>query len=524
MDDIKKATYFLDFSDCLGGSNKVLLTQAYIMKQRGYHVKMVIPAREGEAPVDDCNEVWKKYDLETMYANYTISACMENIDILNVLKDYRDIVGLLKADKPDIIHSAQLNIAVELAARELGIPHLMNIYPADRESFDLNWMEIYPQYHSADSILLSERWGKGLCIPSRCIRIAYEADQSVRNYMTEKRDEQPIIILSIGVFCEHKNQLAMIKFALQCKRNGKNVELIFLGVYNNTYGKKCRDFVDQHGMWDYVRFEGFVLNIEDYFREADLFILASTVESYPGVIVESMANKVPIISTPVAGVPELLTDGKNAFLTEGYEASYLYEAFLKFLAYRKSGQIGQIVKNAYDTYLQNHTYEAVGNQLEDYYQWIVQDYNSRRLPHLTADEVKQKIQAFLMKKEIGDITPIMRVRIWFLYHVFSKIEQKRNRKILIWGAGFWGGQVLEWIQMLGEQTSLVGFIDMSKEGVYFGYPIFQNKDEILEECGTVFIAMENPKAIAEVMEYLEMHGKMRNQDYFLACNSPLIRI
>ena len=145
MDDIKKATYFLDFSDCLGGSNKVLLTQAYIMKQRGYHVKMVIPAREGEAPVDDCNEVWKKYDLETMYANYTISACMENIDILNVLKDYRDIVGLLKADKPDIIHSAQLNIAVELAARELGIPHLMNIYPADRESFDLNWMEIYPQ-------------------------------------------------------------------------------------------------------------------------------------------------------------------------------------------------------------------------------------------------------------------------------------------------------------------------------------------------------------------------------------------
>lgn len=143
---------------------------------------------------------------------------------------------------------------------------------------------------------------------------------------------------------------------------------------------------------------------------------------------------------------------------------------------------------------------------------------------MTADEVKQKFQAFLMKKEIGEITPIMRSRIWFLYHVFSKIEQKKNKKIVIWGAGFWGGQVLEWIQMLGEQTRLVGFIDMSKEGMYFGYPIFQNKDEILEECGTVFIAMENPKAIAEVMEYLEMYGKMRNQDYFLACNSPLIRI
>ena len=256
----KKIVYFLDFSDNIGGSSKVLLTQAYIMSQRGYQVKMVLPIQEGKEPLKECIEICRSYELVLAYAHYMPDVCMENIDILNALKDYRDIVGLLKADKPDIIHSAQLNIAVELAARELGIPHLMNIYPADRESFDLDWMEIFPQYHSADSILFSERWGKGLCIPSRCIRIAYEADQSVRNYMTEKRDEQPIIILSIGVFCEHKNQLAMIKFALQCKRNGKNVELIFLGVYNNTYGKKCRDFVDQHGMWDYV--SGFI-----YFSE-----------------------------------------------------------------------------------------------------------------------------------------------------------------------------------------------------------------------------------------------------------------
>lgn len=523
MGDIKKIVYFLDFLDCLGGSNKVLLTQAYIMKKKGYHVKMVIPACEGEAPVDECCATWEKYGLEVLYAKYTISACMENINILDALRDYKDIVRLLKEDKPDLIHSAQLNIAVELASRELRIPHLMNIYPADAEEFNLDWTRIYPSYHSADSILFSERWGKGLRIPSRCIRVAYEVDNNQGKRLTEKANVETVI-LSIGVFCEHKNQLEMIKFALQCKKNGNNIRIIFLGVNSNSYGKRCREFVDLHGMWDYIRFEGFVLNIEDYFKEADLFILSSTVESYPGVIVESMANKVPIISTPVAGVPELLIDGKNGFLAGGYKADHIYEAFLRYLTYKQNDQIIQIVKNAYGTYLKNHTYEAVGNQLEDYYKWIVQDYNRKEFSDLAADEVEKKLRTFMKERKIDKVTPIMRNQIWFIYHVLLNRQQKDNKRIAIWGAGFWGGQVLEWIHVLGEQSWLVGFIDIYKTGTYLGYPIIQNMDKILDECGTIFVALENPKAISDVMQYLEKQGKVRNQDYFLTCNSPLLRI
>lgn len=521
MGDIKKIMYFLDFAYFVGGSNKVLLTQAYIMKQRGYHVKVVKPIQEDYA--EECNEICRKYDLDILSARYTISTCMENIDILEALRDYKDIVEFLEMNRPDFIHSAQLNISVELAARELAIPHLMNIYQVDWETFNLNWTEVYPQYHSADSFFVSERWEKGLRIPSRCIRVAYEEKGTIRNHIN-KKEQETITILSIGVLCERKNQLELIKFALRCKQNDKSIKVVFLGDYDNIYGKKCIEFVSENRLGNSVVFAGFVSNIEDYFEKGDLLIVASTVESYPGVIVESMANRVPIISTPVAGVPELLINGKTGFLTEGYEEYHIYEAFLRYLDFRKKNQVVQIVENAYSTYLKSHTYEAVGTQLEDYYKWIVQDYNSKHLSYLLADEIEQKFRAFYMQKSIGEITSIMSSRIWFIYHMLIKIQHKDNKRIIIWGAGFWGGQVLEWIQTLGEQTSLVGFIDISKQGTYCGYPIFQNKEEILDECGSIVVALENQKAILEVMEYLEMHGKVRNQDFFLACNSPLIRI
>lgn len=517
----KKLVYFLDFADGVGGSSKVLLTQAYIMRQRGHQVKMVLPVQEYKMPVKECIEICKRYELELGYARYTSYTCMENIDILRSIEDCEDIVRLLESNKPDLVHSAQLNIAVELATRNLRIPHLMNIYPVDCETFNLNWLKVYPQYHSADSRLFSERWGKGFGITSRCIRVAYEGGERREKRIRTKRDTI-ITILSIGVFCEHKNQLEIIKFVLQCKQNLRAVQLICLGDYNNNYGRKCREFVVKHRLEEYIKFEGFALNIEDYFSRADLFVLASIVESYPGVIVESMANEVPVISTPVAGVPELLVDGENGLLTEGYGAENIYEAFLRYLALAEKSQVKQIVKNARCTYLENHTFATVGDQLDDYYQWIVHDYKNKNISYLTVDEVSQEFQKALADVKQEEISSEMRSLIWFLYHAFLKIGQKDNQKIVIWGAGFWGSIVLEWIRVWGKGTEFIGFIDTKKYGTYLDYPIIQK--EAVEECGTIFVAMEDTKAIRDVVSYLEIQGKVRNQDFFLSCNSPVMKI
>jgi glycosyltransferase involved in cell wall biosynthesis len=105
------------------------------------------------------------------------------------------------------------------------------------------------------------------------------------------------------------------------------VHITLLGANKNTYTDMCKEYVESHGLSNEVTFEGFDLDVEKYLGKSDLMIHASTCRSYPVVIIEAMGNRVPVIATPVAGVPELLEDCVNGFLAKGYYADDLYEAF-----------------------------------------------------------------------------------------------------------------------------------------------------------------------------------------------------
>lgn len=509
--------YFLDLPFNIGGSNKVLMTQAFIMKQKGFQVKVVIPNDEKGQYDTEYDVLCEAYGLDTTTERYQISTCIEAIDILTVFQDYEGVLQLIRSYKPDLIHSTQLNIAVELAARKLRIPHLMNIYQVEKQSFSLDWLEICPQYHSADSRLMSERWKRGLGIPSRCIRVAYEPKEyTLRS--NERTDKTWLHIVSIGVVYENKNQLEIIKFISKCKESGYNVKLTILGDCRNTYADICKMFVKENGLSDSVMFAGFVSRVEDYLCEADLFVLASKVESYPGVIVESMANRIPIISTPVAGIPELLKDGENGFLTDGYEAKDIFQAFLRYVEFSKTKKIAKLVENAYNTYLVNHTYATVGEQLKKYYQWIIRDYSSKKNPSLTYKDVESKINVFIDEKKIDRSNQFCMRNIWFLYHIYPILE---NKRIMIWGAGFWGAIALEWLEPLQEKIEFAGFIDSNKKGEYLGYPIAPNKSDVILESEVILVAVADSKAMLEIMSCLEKHSKEKNKDYFLLYNFPI---
>ncbi|MDE7430766.1 MAG: glycosyltransferase [Lachnospiraceae bacterium] len=519
MKTCKKILYFLDFPLFVGGSNKVLLTQAFIMQQKGYQVKVVIPNDENGVHTEEYGRICENYALESMTANYTVTVCMEEINIMAAIDQHKAIIELLAEEQPDLIHSTQLNIAVELAARTMRIPHLMNIYQVDRQTFNVDWMQVYPQYHCADSVLMSERWKKGLGISSRCVRVAYSSEKN--RVIREDRKDSDISILSIGILCERKNQLECLKLIKKCKEDGYNgIKLTVLGEDRNDYGDQCRRYIEENKLQDNVRIMGFVSNVDDYLAAADVLIVASTVESYPGVIVESMANRVPVISTPVAGVPELMRDGENGFLTEGYEVKDLYETFLRYLECKNYGRIPQVIETAYCTYLENHTYESTGNELEKYYQWIVNDYINKNACFLTVAKIRQKLDAF-----IGEIcregARTKSDKLWLLYHIWSVMKKKDNKEILIWGAGFWGKVAYEWIDSLKDLVQFIGFIDSFKQGNYLGFPIISNKDVLLDKCGMVIVAVAGEKSRLEIMNYLDDKGKTRNRDYFFVYNEPI---
>jgi glycosyltransferase involved in cell wall biosynthesis len=66
--------------------------------------------------------------------------------------------------------------------------------------------------------------------------------------------------------------------------------------------------------------------------ELDLLVVPSTGENYPFVIREALWAGVPVLATRIAGVPEIIEDGKNGFLVEPGEPDALLEIFERVAA------------------------------------------------------------------------------------------------------------------------------------------------------------------------------------------------
>ena len=64
----------------------------------------------------------------------------------------------------------------------------------------------------------------------------------------------------------------------------------------------------------------------------DIFVLASTYEGLPHVVLEAMSLGLPVIATSVGGIPEVVQDGETGILIEGGETEALRIAVLQLIA------------------------------------------------------------------------------------------------------------------------------------------------------------------------------------------------
>jgi N-acetyl-alpha-D-glucosaminyl L-malate synthase BshA len=70
---------------------------------------------------------------------------------------------------------------------------------------------------------------------------------------------------------------------------------------------------------DNVHLLGIKSNMMDIMCSADIYLLNSTMEGMPLVLLESMSCGLPVVTTPAGGIPELVRPGKDGTVTEGFE-------------------------------------------------------------------------------------------------------------------------------------------------------------------------------------------------------------
>ena len=70
-------------------------------------------------------------------------------------------------------------------------------------------------------------------------------------------------------------------------------------------------------------------NMQEIMCSADAFVLNSTLEGMPLVLLEAMSCGLPVITTPAGGIPELVRKGKDGAVTEGFEKDEMIRTIIE---------------------------------------------------------------------------------------------------------------------------------------------------------------------------------------------------
>lgn len=137
-------------------------------------------------------------------------------------------------------------------------------------------------------------------------------------------NSEKIAILFLGLIGERKGLFDLIKVFMRLLKDGNN---IVLNIGGNGDITKLLSAIFDLGIKKNANYLGWVSEEERdrLFRNTDIFVLPSYGEGMPMSILEAMSYSVPVISTLVGGVPELIEDGETGILVKPGDLGVLYE-------------------------------------------------------------------------------------------------------------------------------------------------------------------------------------------------------
>lgn len=136
-------------------------------------------------------------------------------------------------------------------------------------------------------------------------------------------------ILFLGAVGRRKGIYQLIEAIAQA-RDGLQVPLL-LQVGGDGEIAECRALAEQLKVADRIQFLGWVGPAERdaLLKEADIFVLPSFNEGLPMSLLEAMAAGVPVVTTRVGGIPDLVEHGCNGLLVDAGDVGALARAIVQ---------------------------------------------------------------------------------------------------------------------------------------------------------------------------------------------------
>lgn len=294
-----------------GGITSVVKAHETGSQWKMFHCRWIETHRDGNA----VRKLW-----------YLLTALVEYVCLL----PFYDIVHIhvgLRA-------SVDRKLVFARIARTCGKKVIVHFHPAtEKHLFDGHFKyKIERLFSYADLLLvLSEQWVRWInqAYPERRFRmeVLYNPCPKVNRDFSKKTKT----VLFAGTLNERKGYNRLLEAFAKVAAVHRDWTLVFAG---NGEIDKAKDLQKRLGLPDsQVRYLGWVSgrDKEKAFQEASVYCLPSWGEGFPMGVLDAWAYGVPVITTPVGGITDIITDGENGLVYDVYDIDKLSSCLLRLM-------------------------------------------------------------------------------------------------------------------------------------------------------------------------------------------------
>ena len=137
------------------------------------------------------------------------------------------------------------------------------------------------------------------------------------------------LLVHVSNFRAVKRPLDCVEILARVRSKGGNARLVMVGDGPERGAAIYR--AEQLNVKDDVLFVGKQASIPHYLGVADVFLLPSELESFGLAALEAQACEVPVVSTRIGGIPEVISEGETGYLSDVGDVEKMSEDTLRLI-------------------------------------------------------------------------------------------------------------------------------------------------------------------------------------------------
>ena len=194
----------------------------------------------------------------------------------------------------------------------------------------LKYHNVYLCHNSENGLQKYIEWLGGYDDKMLLLRNGFDFSSFKAPPLTIKEKRRKITIGSVFRFVEVKRPLLWLDAACQIKNElGDRVQFRMIG--DGPLFETAINYAEKIGLKDDVEFMGYRDDVNNQLKQLDIFLLTSSIEGLPNVLIEAQAMGIPVVSTNVGGARETFIDMTSGKLVHSSDPVNLANAVIEVL-------------------------------------------------------------------------------------------------------------------------------------------------------------------------------------------------